>query len=301
MPDAVPVERPHIDVALVRRLVASQFPQWTSLPIERFESAGTDNALYRLGVDMVVRLPSVSWAIGHATKEQRWLPVLAPQLPLPVPVPLAAGTPEEGYPWNWTVCRWLDGAAASTDRLDSLVDAAASLAGFVRALQQVDITDGPRSGSHNSYRGVALAKRDSFTRDGIEALRDEIDADAATTLWNATLALPEWDRAPVWVHGDIHAGNLLATDGRLSAVIDFGLMGVGDPAVDLIVAWTLLTGASRAAFRDAVAADEATWFRGRGWAFSVALVALAYYRHTNPAIAAMSRVAIDQTLADFDR
>jgi aminoglycoside phosphotransferase (APT) family kinase protein len=298
--DAVPIERPHIDAELVRRLVASQFPHWAALSIERLESAGTDNEIYRLGHDMAIRLPKVSWAIEHAKKELRWLPVLAPQLPLAVPVPLAAGEPGEGYPWNWAVCRWLDGDVADPDRLDNLTDAAMSLAGFVRALQQIDPAEGPRSGGHNSYRGVALVTRDSFTRTSIETLSDEIDTDAATMLWNATLALPTWDREPVWLHGDIHAGNLLATRGRLSAVIDFGLMGVGDPAVDLIVAWTLLSGPSRAAFREAVSADEATWLRGRGWAFSIAVVALAYYRHTNPTISAMSRVAIEQTLTDFE-
>jgi aminoglycoside phosphotransferase (APT) family kinase protein len=294
-----PEERPHIDAELVRRLVDTQFPRWAGLPIERVESAGTDNEIYRLGAYMAVRLPRVSWATEHATKEQRWLPVLAEHLPLPVPVPLAGGVPGERYPWNWTVCRWLEGEVADATRIANLVEAPTALAGFVRAMQQIDITDGPRSGEHNSNRGVALARRDAFTRDGIESLRDEIKAAAATALWDATLVLPTWDRAPVWLHGDIHAGNLLASHGRISAVIDFGLMGVGDPAVDLIVAWTLFAGPSRTAFRDAVGVDESTWLRGRGWAFSIAIVALAYYRHTNPTISAMSRIAIEETLADF--
>lgn len=284
--------------ALVRRLLAAQFPRWAHLPITPVPSAGTDNALYRLGDDMVVRLPRIHWAVGQVDKEQRWLPRLAPLLPLDIPVPLAAGAPGAGYPWRWSVYRWLDGENATLDRLADPGQAAADLAGFVAALQRIDATGGPPPGDHNSWRGVPLARRDAATRAAIAALRGILDTDAATTAWEAALAAPAWGGPPVWLHGDLQAGNLLARDGRLSAVIDFGCLGVGDPACDLLPAWSLFTAETRPVFRAALAVDDATWARGRGWALSFGLIALPYYWDTNPGLAAIARHAIAEALAE---
>lgn len=286
------------DAALVRRLLAAQFPRWAHLPIAPVPSAGTDHALYRLGEDKVVRLPRIHWAVGQADKEQRWLPWLAPHLPLAVPVPLAVGAPGAGYPWRWSVYPWLDGENASLDRLADPHQAAADLAGFVAALQRIDASDGPPPGDHNSWRGVPLAARDEATRAAIAALRGALDTDALTAAWEAALATPAWAGRSVWLHGDLQAGNLLAQDGRLSAVIDFGCLGVGDPACDVMPAWTLFTAATRPAFRAALAVDDATWARGRGWALSFGLIALPYYWDTNPGLAAIARHAIAEALAD---
>jgi aminoglycoside phosphotransferase (APT) family kinase protein len=247
---------------------------------------------------MAVRLPRIHWATEQVNKEHRWLPTLAPLLPLAIPVPLAKGTPGEGYPWHWSIYRWLDGENATIERIADPRQAATELAHFIAALQRIDPTGGPPPGPHNSSRGVPLATRDSHTRTAIEALQGIIDADAATAAWEAALQAPVWPGPPVWIHGDLQSGNLLAVEGRLSAVIDFGCLGVGDPACDLIVAWNLLSAETREVFRAALAVDDATWARGRGWALSVGLIALPYYQSTNPVLAGISRYAIDEALAD---
>jgi aminoglycoside phosphotransferase (APT) family kinase protein len=289
------------DVALVGRLLAAQFPHWAGLPIEPVPSAGTDNALYRLGADMAVRLPRIHWATAQVDKEHRWLPRLAPFLPLAIPVPLAKGTPGAGYPWHWSVYRWLDGENATIERLADPRQAATALAQFIVALQRIDPTGGPPPGPHNSFRGVPLAMRDTPTRAAIADLGGTLDAAAVTAAWEAALQAPTWPGPHVWIHGDLQSGNLLAVQGGLSAVIDFGCLGVGDPACDLIVAWNLLSAETRDVFRAALPVDNATWARGRGWALSVGLIALPYYQSTNPVLAGIARYAIDEVLADHKR
>ncbi|HYP19226.1 MAG TPA: aminoglycoside phosphotransferase family protein [Chloroflexia bacterium] len=286
------------DVSLVVRLLAAQFPYWVDLAIVPVESAGTDNAIYRLGDDMAVRLPRIHWATAQVDKEHLWLPRLAPHLPLAIPVPLAMGTPGEGYPWHWSVYRWLEGENATIERIADLRRASTELAQFILNLQRIDPTGGPPPGPHNFGRGEPLAMRDSRTREAIASLHGILDTGAATAVWEAALQAPVWHRPPVWIHGDLQAGNLLVQRGRLTAVIDFGGLGVGDPACDLIVAWNLLSGESRDVFRAALAVDDATWARGRGWALSVGLIALPYYENTNPVLAGISRRAIDEVLAD---
>ncbi|HML21004.1 MAG TPA: aminoglycoside phosphotransferase family protein [Aggregatilinea sp.] len=292
-----------IDIAssLVRRLLVAQFPQWAELSLEPVPSAGTDNALYRLGDDMAVRLPRHPGAIDPVEKEQRWLPKLAPFLPLAVPVPLAKGTPGEGYPWPWSICRWLEGENVTIERLAEPRQAATDLAQFIVALQRIDATGGPPPGPHNFDRGEPLAMRDSRTRAAIAALNGILDTDAATAVWEAALRSPAWSRPLVWIHGDLQSGNLLVQQGRLSAVIDFGGLGVGDPACDLQVAWNLFSAETRDVFRVTLRVDEATWARGRGWALSVGLIALPYYQTTNPVLAGISRRAIDEVLAEHKR
>lgn len=261
----------HVDLALVRRLLAAQFPHWAHLPIEPVKTSGVDNVTYRLGADMSVRLPRYPRWEGQVEREQRWLPWLAPHLPLAVPVPLAKGTPGEGYPFPWSVYRWLDGENASLDRITDRARAARDLADFIAALQRIDPTGGPAPEWSNGFRGVPMGdERDSpivetRVRPKIEALDGMVDTDAVTDVWEAALKAPAWDGPPVWIHGDPAPGNLLAHDGRLSAVIDFGTLAVGDPACDLIAAWTFLPAEVRDVFRAALDVDDATWTRGRGW------------------------------------
>jgi aminoglycoside phosphotransferase (APT) family kinase protein len=271
------------DAVLVRRLVGAQLPYWAHLPIEPVESAGTDNALYRLGDDMVVRLPRRERDALTLEKERRWLPALAPLLPLAVPVPLAEGEPAEGYPFTWSVYRWFEGENATPERIADPIRLAEDLAQFVAALQRIDTTDGPRPGEHNAFRGVPLARRDRMTRAAIATLAGAIDGAAVTAAWDAALDAPEWDQPPVWIHGDLDSRNLLAAGGRLSAVLDFGCLGVGDPASDVMVAWKLLPAEARGAFRATLSLDDATWARSRGGVLSQALGALSYYTmETNP-------------------
>lgn len=278
------------------RLLAAQFPQWADLPIEPVPSAGTDNALYRLGHDMAVRLPRIHRAVKDLDKEHQWLPRLAPLLPVAIPEPLGQGEPAEGYAWRWSVYRWLAGENPAVGRIADPASLATELAQFIAALQRIDPTGGPPAG-----RGVPLEARDAPTRAAIDALQGIVDTAAVTAAWDAALQAPAWPGPPVWVHGDLSPGNLLSVDGRLSAVIDFGGLGVGDPACDLIVAWNLLPADTRIDFRAALRVDDATWERGRGWALSVALIQLPYYHSTNPALAANARHVIGEVLADHQK
>jgi aminoglycoside phosphotransferase (APT) family kinase protein len=282
-----------IDATTVGRLIAGRFPRWAGLPVERLDSSGTENAMFRLGANLVVRLPRHPGAVDDVAHELRWLPRLAPGLPVPVPEPLGRGEPGEGFPWPWSVYRWLDGRNPVVGAVEEPELLAEDLAAFVRALRRIDPRDGPPG-----YRGVPLASRDELTRAAIAQSDGRIDTGAVTRLWDEALRLPRHSAAPVWAHGDLMPGNVLVRDGRLSAVIDFGTAGVGDPAADLIVAWNLLPAGVRGTFRDAVGADDAEWARGRGWALSIALIALPYYRVTNPPVAENSRHVIGEILAE---
>jgi aminoglycoside phosphotransferase (APT) family kinase protein len=290
-----------IDVPLVRRLLSAQFPHWAELPLEPVHTAGTDNAIFRLGSDKAVRLPRVDWAVEQVDKEQRWLPRLAGLLPLAIPVPLGAGNPGAGYPWRWSVYSWLEGETPSAGELAGRRDVAIALAEFVAALRKVDPTGGPAAGGHNFYRGVPLAMRDPLVREALAGLGGAWDVARLRDAWESALRTPAWNGPPVWIHGDIHAGNLLVQQGRLSAIIDFGGLGIGDPACDRIVAWNLLSPESRKVFRAALADDDDIWARGRGWALSIALIALPYYQERNPAVARDARHTLEQVLADHER
>jgi len=287
---------PH-DVDVVRRLLEAQRPEWADLSIEHVPSTGTDNALYRLGDDLVVRLPLRPGSVRQIERVDRWLPVLAPYLPLPVPVPVATGEPTEGYPWAWTVVSWMPGEDATTARLDR-GRAVADLAGFIAALRAVDPTGGPRPSAANFGRGVPLALRDDETRRWIDKARGLVDTSAVAAAWDEAVRVPPWDGPPVWLHGDIASGNLLVEDGRLSAVIDWGALGVGDPACDLIVAWEMFDAAGREALRVLLGVDDATWERGRGWALSTAIISLPYYEGTNAFMADQARRKLAAVLAD---
>jgi len=289
-----------IDAGLVRRLVASQFPQWDHLPIEPVEPGGWDNRTFRLGEHMAVRLPSAEAYCLQVQKEQRWLPRLAPLLPLPIPVPLAMGMPADFYPWHWSVYRWLEGEIAMVERIADLGQFATTLARFLIALQRIDATGGPPPGPHNFFRGGPLAVYDGETRHAMAALAGRIDTDTAAAVWEAALAAT-WCRPSVWLHGDVGAGNLLVEKGRLSAVIDFGCSAVGDPACDLSIAWTLLEGESREAFHAALPVDDATWARGRGWTLWKALIVLAGLPGTNRLEVERSRRVIEELLAGHKR
>lgn len=302
-PQNTPPGRMHADeipvtASMVHRLLAAQFPHWADLPLTAVSSAGTDHALYRLGHEFVIRLPRVPSAAEQGLKEYRWLPVFAPHLPLALPVPLALGQPDAQFPYHWTICRWLEGENVSLDQHGDSIEIAQSLAQFVKALHQLDASDGPIPGAHNFGRGVPLAQRDETTRHSIASLKDLMDTDAALAAWEHALSAAPWQGNPVWIHGDLQAGNLLVHQERLSAVIDFGGMAVGDPACDMQVAWNLFTRKSREAFRRMVAPDDATWARGRGWALSVAVIALPYYLNSNPPLVAISRRAISAVLSD---
>ncbi|MEO6084926.1 MAG: aminoglycoside phosphotransferase family protein [Umezawaea sp.] len=291
--------RAGIDAALVKRLIAAQFPRWSDLEVTPVAVDGWDNRTYRLGDDMTVRLPTAAGYVPAVAKENRWLPRLAPALPVAVPAVLAEGVPGEGYPFPWSVRAWLPGRTAELEHIDDLTQFAISVAEFIRALQRCDTTDGPLAGEHSFYRGASPGHYDDETRRSLAALDGRVDTARAAAVWRAALAT-EHSGAPVWFHGDIAVGNLLVADGKLTAVIDFGTSGVGDPACDLVIAWTMFSGDSRRAFRRTVDLGGDTWARARGWALWKALLVLARCVDSDHERAAVHWHVIDEVLADHD-
>jgi aminoglycoside phosphotransferase (APT) family kinase protein len=294
----MPAEPPAIDAGLARRLVDRQFPQWSELPIAAVDLDGWDNRSFRLGDELTVRLPSGDWYAEQVDKEQRWLPVLAPQLPLPIPEPVARGAPDAGFPYSWSVYRWLAGEPAATARVDDLAAFATALARFLVALRAADATDGPPPGRHNWFRGGPLTTYEGEALEALENLGDEVPRAEIEPVWEDAMQTT-WEHDPVWLHGDVAAGNLLVRDGRLSAVIDFGSSGVGDPACDCVIAWTFLDGASRDRFREELGVDAATWSRGRGWALWKAMITLVGHLEGGAPEAALARRDIGRVLADY--
>jgi aminoglycoside phosphotransferase (APT) family kinase protein len=268
-------ERLTVTSAQVARLIRTQFPQWAELPIREVATPGWDNRTFHLGDELSVRLPSAEAYALAVDKEHRWLPVLGPQLPLPIPEPIALGRPDADYPYRWSVYPWLPGEPATADNIADLTAFAIALADFLVALQAIDGAEAPGPGLHNWYRGGPLTRFATEVERDLATLTGHLDVATVKDIWQEGLAAG-WDGEPVWFHGDVAGGNLLVRDGTLAAVIDFGTCGVGDPACDLAVAWTLLSGPSRTAFRERLGADDATWARGRGWALWKALAGVAY-------------------------
>jgi aminoglycoside phosphotransferase (APT) family kinase protein len=280
-----------ITAGLAARLIAEQFPQWASLPLRPVASAGTVHALYRLGDELLVRLPRRPGETGG--RDQHLLRRLAPLLPVAIPATVGEGRPTDEYPCRWSVARWLDGENPVEDHLAEPGLLAADLAGFLSALWTVDLAGGPPA-----YRGGPLTTQHEFTLGAIGHLDGRIDTEAARSIWDDAVRLPRWDGPDTWIHADLMPGNVLTRNGRLAAVIDFECAGLGDPAQDLIVAWMLLPAHVRPAFRRAVGADDATWLRGRARALSMALGHLDYYEGTNPVMAGNARYTIREVLAD---
>ncbi|CAA9244029.1 MAG: putative phosphotransferase [uncultured Acidimicrobiales bacterium] len=282
-----------VDDGLVRALIARQLPQWAHLPLRRTASTGTDNAIFRLGEDMGVRVPRIHWAVQQIDKERTWLPRLARHLPVAVPEPLAKGEPGLGYPYPWLVYRWLEGEDALVGRVDDWCALARDVAAFVNALHGIETTGAPPAGA----RGGLLSRRDASTRRAIASLAGEIDVGRAAEVWETALAAEPWSGEPVWVHGDLLPGNVLVVGGALAGVIDWSPAGVGDPACDAMFAWSLPLDA-RAVYRTALAIDDATWARARGWSLEQAATFIPYYARTIPDGVASARRRLDAVLAD---
>ena len=285
----------------VRRLLATQCPQWAGLPVTPLpdELEGTDHVLFRVGHELVARMPKIAWAVDQADSDVRWLPLLASHLPVRVPAPLYVGEPGAGYPWRWTVVPWVEGGTPPRLGCDD-VPLARDVAAFARALHAVDPAGGPVKPPGS--RGSALLHADDGVRRVLPRLAehdDGFDLAAAERAWDACLAAPDWDRDPVWIHGDLQPGNLVVDAGRLTAVIDWGALGVGDPAPDVAPALWTFTGEARDAYRDAVAPDDATWVRACGWALAPSLTGIDYYRRTFPRMAEHGRRMVHAVIAEL--
>jgi aminoglycoside phosphotransferase (APT) family kinase protein len=262
--------------SLVSQLITEQFPKWAEFKITPVKFGGHDNRTFRLGDNLLIRLPSAQSYVAQVAKEQEWLPKLAPHLTMKIPSPVAMGRPNNIYPWPWSIYQWIEGDSANTVELNDvhLKQLATDLADFLKAIQKIDSQAGPAGGEHNYYRGVSLSIYDESTKESLSQLGDVIDTQQAMRVWEEALN-SQWERPPVWVHGDIASGNLLINNNKLTAVIDFGCLGVGDPACDLVIAWTLFDRDSRELFKKRIALDAATWKRARGWALWKAAFELA--------------------------
>lgn len=283
-----------IDSTLVHTLLQHQCPQWAHLPLLVIPSSGTDHALFRLGDDFIVRLPRIDWAAAPIDKEYDWLPQIATYLTTPIFTPIFKGSPNAIYPWSWLIAKWHKGHNPKAERADEYGRLAEDLAHFLNQFHAIPLTSGPPS-----RRGTPLTDLNEETQSAIHLLDGEINIPAITDLWQQLMNTPPWPQASVWVHGDFLPGNILIQNNRLSAVIDFSDLGIGDPACDLVIAWSLLNVTSRSVFRNHLTyMDDHTWMRGKGWALSVALIMLPYYKNSNPVLTKLARRMIEQVFHD---
>jgi len=287
-----------IDEILVRKMIIKQFPKWKDLPISAVSTSGWDNRTFRLGDDMLVRLPNAPEYAAQVKKEQYHLPKLAPLLPLQIPTPLAMGKPTNEYPFAWSVYRWIEGETATSLKTLDLEQFAIDLAHFLIALQKIDTQDAPSPGQHNFYRGGDLSIYDKETQQALPLLNGKIDTNLALNIWQSAIAT-KWNKPPVWVHGDISPSNLLVRNGKLAAVIDFGLISTGDPACDLAIAWTFFKGKSRDLFHQTVNLDEATWLRGAAWALWKALILVSGIANSNTVEINQSTYVLNEILTTY--
>ena len=280
-----------INIALVRRLMREQFPALADREISLVRSTGTVNAMFRLGTDLCVRLPRLErWAAG-IENEWAWLPELALHISLHIPKPIVMGKPGQGFPCSWAVYEWIKGEPYQEDLINDERQTAADLVNFILELRSADQQGAPRGGRR------PLWELDADTRSAIEASHGMIDTEAASAAWARSLESPPWDGEPVWIHGDLLKSNLLVQDGRLCAVIDFGGVGIGDPAMDVVPAWSVFNTAGREVFRQGLDVNDDTWSRARGYALHQAVMIIPYYAKTNPAFVAMAKRTVNEVLA----
>lgn len=282
----------NINEELIIHLLKQQFPKWAHLPLVPIDSHGTDNAIFRLGDHMCVRLPKIGWAANDALKEQKLLKLLDGKLPLAIPSQISLGTPDDSYPWHWSINKYIDGENALNGKID-LNKAATKMAYFLLALNTVNCKNAPIS-----RRGKPLKSQDREVQSALKSLIGLIDTNKAHDIWQECLKTRSWIAPPVWLHGDLLPGNLLVKDGKLCAVIDWGLSGIGDPACDLIVGYSLLKMNSRRIFRAHLKTDDSTWLRGLGWALSISLIILPYYWNTNPKLVAIAKTMLEEVFEE---
>lgn len=284
-----------IDTELVQGLLIAQMPDLAELSLRRLDSWGTVNAVYRLGENLLVRLPRAPEYVRGPEREARWLPLFAQSLPIHVPKYERLGRPTSRYPSHWSVLEWVEGDPASEATIIRLDQAANDLGEFVQALREVSTANAPTGGNYRAFR---LARVDADFRGWLAKLPDDIDRFRVESVWNTSVSVGEWGLRPSWVHTDLRGGNLIVRDGRLAAVIDWEGCTVGDPSADHLAAWWLFDGDSRETFRTASGASKDTWSRAMGWALFMSVAAIPYYSETKPAFAGQARRALDEIISD---
>lgn len=286
-----------ITIELAKKLISTQFPEYTGLTVTEVEQQGHDNRTYRVGDDMLIRMPTTDSYALKVPQEQELLPKLAKYLSVPIPAPLKMGQPSEDYPYPFSIYKWLEGRSANHLTIDeqSLESLAFELASFLKELQAITRLEGPRPGQHNWWRGDHISVYDSGAHEQIAKLADIIDSNSASNLWKRACDT-QWNKAPVWIHGDYAAGNILIKNNRLSGVIDFGGTAMGDPACDLVIAWTYLSGKAREIFSAEMRLDEETWLRARAWTLWKATFELCNMTDKNSPEACLQKKIIDEVI-----
>ena len=284
----------NISIDLVERLISKQFPKWSHEKIKKAEAEGTDHLLFRLGSDRLIRFPKRFSASLSVKKEVILLPKLAQSLPMRIPKVIGYGKPQSNYPFPWLICDWIEGSTPHDPAMIKDDAAALEMGNFVQSMHKVHISNGPRSS-----RGYPLERCTELVKHSIKGLDGGYDLQLLDRLWELTLKTPKWSGDPVWIHGDLHPGNLLVEKDKLVGGLDFGLAGIGDPACDMMVAWSLLKSTGRELFKSIVKPDEETWLRGRGWALFLGITGYAHYRLTNPRFAAIAKHTLDKVIRDF--
>lgn len=282
-----------VDEDLVISLLKQQYPDLLKFSISKIKHYGTDNAIFRIGKEYVIRLPRFNCAAKQIEKEQIWLPKFEGLLPFKIPVPIKVGNPSEEFPYYWYVYDWIQGVDAYSKPPSDFNQVAKDLALFIKALWEVATDNAPLS-----RRGLPLNTQDKLVCEAISSLKDTIDTNTISNIWQECLSVSNWNKPPVWLHADLLPSNLLLKNGKIHAVIDFGLTGIGDPACDLIPAWCLLDSNSRIIFKEYLGVDEDTWRRGKGWALSIALIIIPYYLNTNPVLVSVARRIIKEITHD---
>jgi len=284
-----------IDNITVQNLIFSQFPNWKTETIKQISFSGTDNIVFKLGKDKCIRLPRTLQAAVQLKKEQEWLPKLRPNLCLKIPKLLAVGNATDTYPYTWSIHDWIEGQDAYEKEPENLDEIAKKLASFLNSLQNICTKSAP-----TAKRGLSLKTQNDAVMKAISNLTELHDPKTLESLWKNFLQTPEWNKSAVWVHADLLPSNLIIKDNKLHAVIDFGLSGVGDPACDLIPAWGLFDKPSRNTFKKNLNVCKDTWNRGKGWAFSIALIIIPYYHRSNPKLASIAKHIIQQILEELE-
>lgn len=284
-----------IDIPLVKRLLAEQFPRLANRSIIPVRSTGTVNAIYRLDQDLYVRLPRLGIWVKSIENELSWLPKLDKHISLNIPKPLARGRPTNWYPHPWAIYHWIEGSPYQDELISDESQVAYDLVNFILELRSIDMLGAPRGGRR------PLVELDAATRSAIGSAQGVIEAEEVSAAWTRSLESPPWDGKPVWIHGDLLKSNLLVQGGRLYAVIDFGGVGIGDPAADVVPAWSVFTEVGRETFRQALDVDDDTWSRARGYAFHQALMIIPYYPETNPEFVTMAKRTVEEILTELKK
>lgn len=286
-----------ITLELAKKLIVTQFPEYAELNVSEVEQQGLDNKTYRVGDDMLIRMPTAESYALKVPIEQELLPTLAKHLSIAIPAPIKMGKPSDDYPYAFSIYKWLDGSSANHVTLDeqSLENLAFDLATFLKELQAITDVEGPSPGQHNWYRGDHISVYDSGAREQIAKLADIIDSNSAIDLWDRACGT-KWNKEPIWIHGDFAFGNILIKYNKLSGVIDFGGTAMGDPACDLVIAWTYLSGKARDVFITEMGLDEDIWLRARAWALWKATFELCNIADKNSPEALFQKKIIDEVL-----